>query len=232
MAGINASLKTQNKEPLVLQRDQAYIGVLIDDLVYKGTEEPYRMFTSRAEYRISLRQDNADERLTPIGYKIGLASHSRIQNLESKISATKQLVNHLHKTSVSPEESSQILDLTITEKVKASRILLRPQITIYQILKLESFKEYTHTSKEIIEKAEIEIKYSSYIEREQEQAAKLNKLNHLSIPENFDFSKLQSMSAESREKLKKHKPKNIEEAKKISGVSPSDISVLLIHFGR
>ena len=232
MAGINASLKTQNKEPLVLQRDQAYIGVLIDDLVYKGTEEPYRMFTSRAEYRISLRQDNADERLTPIGYKIGLASHSRIQNLESKISATKQLVDHLHKTSVSPEESSQILDLTITEKVKASRVLLRPQISINQILKLESFKEYIHTSTEIIEKAEIEIKYSSYIEREQEQAAKLNKLNHLSIPENFDFSKLQSMSAESREKLKKHKPKNIEEAKKISGVSPSDISVLLIHFGR
>ena len=232
MAGINASLKTQNKEPLVLQRDQAYIGVLIDDLVYKGTEEPYRMFTSRAEYRISLRQDNADERLTPIGYKIGLASHSRIQNLESKISATKQLVDHLHKTSVSPEESSQILELTINEKVKASRILLRPQISINQILKLDSFTDYAHTSTEIIEKAEIEIKYSSYIEREQEQAAKLNKLNHLSIPENFDFSKLQSMSAESREKLKKHKPKNIEEAKKISGVSPSDISVLLIHFGR
>jgi len=232
MAGINASLKTQNKEPLVLQRDQAYIGVLIDDLVYKGTEEPYRMFTSRAEYRISLRQDNADERLTPIGHKIGLAGYPRIQNLENKISATKQLVDHLHKTSVSPEESSQILDLTITEKVKASRILLRPQISINQILKLDSFTEYAHTSTEIIEKAEIEIKYSSYIEREQEQAAKLNKLNHLSIPENFDFSKLQSMSAESREKLKKYKPKNIEEAKKISGVSPSDISVLLIHFGR
>jgi len=232
IAGINASLKVQNKEPLILERDQAYIGVLIDDLVYKGTEEPYRMFTSRAEYRISLRQDNADERLTPIGYKIGLASLSRIENLNQKTKHTDKLVNSLNQTSISPEESLEYLELQIPEKVKANRILLRPQISIDQLLSIPTLNQYSNENQDIREKAEIQIKYSSYIEREREQAAKLNKLNHLVIPQNFDFSKLQSMSAESREKLNKHKPKNIEEAKKISGVSPSDISVLLIHFGR
>ena len=232
IAGINASLKVQNKEPLILERDQAYIGVLIDDLVYKGTEEPYRMFTSRAEYRISLRQDNADERLTPIGYKIGLASIKRIENLNQKIKHTNTLVNSLNQTSISPEESQEYLELQIPEKVKANRILLRPQISIDQLLSIPTLNQYSNENQDIREKAEIQIKYSSYIEREREQAAKLNKLNHLVIPQNFDFSKLQSMSAESREKLNKHKPKNIEEAKKISGVSPSDISVLLIHFGR
>ena len=232
IAGINASLKVQNKEPLILERDQAYIGVLIDDLVYKGTEEPYRMFTSRAEYRISLRQDNADERLTPIGYKIGLASIKRIENLNQKIKHTNTLVNSLNQTSISPEESLEYLELQIPEKVKANRILLRPQISIDQLLSIPTLNQYSNENQDIREKAEIQIKYSSYIEREREQAAKLNKLNHLVIPQNFDFSKLQSMSAESREKLNKHKPKNIEEAKKISGVSPSDISVLLIHFGR
>ena len=232
IAGINASLKVQNKEPLILERDQAYIGVLIDDLVYKGTEEPYRMFTSRAEYRISLRQDNADERLTPIGYKIGLASLSRIENLNQKTKHTDKLVDSLNQTSISPEESLEYLELQIPEKVKANRILLRPQISIDQLLSIPTLNQYSNENQDIREKAEIQIKYSSYIEREREQAAKLNKLNHLVIPQNFDFSKLQSMSAESREKLNKHKPKNIEEAKKISGVSPSDISVLLIHFGR
>ena len=232
IAGINASLNVQNKEPLILERDQAYIGVLIDDLVYKGTEEPYRMFTSRAEYRISLRQDNADERLTPIGYKIGLASLSRIENLNQKTKHTDKLVNSLNQTSISPEESLEYLELQIPEKVKANRILLRPQISIDQLLSIPTLNQYSNENQDIREKAEIQIKYSSYIEREREQAAKLNKLNHLVIPQNFDFSKLQSMSAESREKLNKHKPKNIEEAKKISGVSPSDISVLLIHFGR
>ena len=232
MAGINASLKIQEKESLILKRDEAYIGVLIDDLVFKGTEEPYRMFTSRAEYRISLRQDNADERLTPIGYRIGLASDQRIKNLTKKQEITHSLIHAIESTSITPETAQQDLDLTISEKCKAKKLLLRPQISINQILNLSELNHLQTLPEEIKEKAEIEIKYSSYIEREKEQASKLNTLNHLKIPDQFDYSKLQSMSAESREKLKKFQPLTIEEAKKISGVSPSDISVLLIHFGR
>ena len=232
MAGINASLKVQEKESLILKRDEAYIGVLIDDLVFKGTEEPYRMFTSRAEYRISLRQDNADERLTPIGYRIGLASDQRIKNLTKKQEITHSLINAIENTSITPETAQQDLDLTISEKCKAKKLLLRPQISIHQILNLSELNHLQTLPEEVKEKAEIEIKYSSYIEREKEQASKLNKLNHLKIPKQFDYSKLQSMSAESREKLIKFQPRTIEEAKKISGVSPSDISVLLIHFGR
>ena len=232
MAGINASLKVQEKESLILKRDEAYIGVLIDDLVFKGTEEPYRMFTSRAEYRISLRQDNADERLTPIGYRIGLASDQRIKNLTKKQEITHSLIHAIECTSITPETAQQDLNLTISEKCKAKKLLLRPQISINQILNLSELNHLQTLPEEIKEKAEIEIKYSSYIEREKEQASKLNTLNHLKIPDQFDYSKLQSMSAESREKLKKFQPRTIEEAKKISGVSPSDISVLLIHFGR
>ena len=232
MAGINASLKVQEKESLILKRDEAYIGVLIDDLVFKGTEEPYRMFTSRAEYRISLRQDNADERLTPIGYRIGLASDQRIKNLTKKQEITHGLIHAIENTSITPETAQQDLDLTISEKCKAKKLLLRPQISIHQILNLSELNHLQTLPEEVKEKAEIEIKYSSYIEREKEQASKLNKLNHLKIPKQFDYSKLQSMSAESREKLNKFQPRTIEEAKKISGVSPSDISVLLIHFGR
>ena len=232
MAGINASLKVQEKESLILKRDEAYIGVLIDDLVFKGTEEPYRMFTSRAEYRISLRQDNADERLTPIGYRIGLASDQRIKNLTKKQEITHSLIHAIESTSITPETAQQDLNLTISEKCKAKKLLLRPQISINQILNLSELNHLQTLPEEIKEKAEIEIKYSSYIEREREQASKLNTLNHLKIPDQFDYSKLQSMSAESREKLKKFQPRTIEEAKKISGVSPSDISVLLIHFGR
>ena len=232
MAGINASLKVQEKESLILKRDEAYIGVLIDDLVFKGTEEPYRMFTSRAEYRISLRQDNADERLTPIGYRIGLASDQRIKNLTKKQEITHSLIHAIESTSITPETAQQDLDLAISEKCKAKKLLLRPQISINQILNLSELNHLQTLPEEIKEKAEIEIKYSSYIEREKEQASKLNTLNHLKIPDQFDYSKLQSMSAESREKLKKFQPRTIEEAKKISGVSPSDISVLLIHFGR
>lgn len=232
MAGINASLKTQNKEPLILQRDQAYIGVLIDDLVYKGTEEPYRMFTSRAEYRISLRQDNADERLTPHGHRVGLASNQRMEMLTLKLNQTESLKNKLQQHSVNPQEAKQFLGLDISEKTKAHKLLLRPQISINQILSLPNFSQDQDYSQEVITKTEIQIKYASYIEREQEQASKLNTLNHLKIPNNFDYTKLQSMSAESREKMHKYQPRNIEEAKKISGVSPSDISVLLIHFGR
>ena len=232
MAGINASLKTKNNEPLILQRDQAYIGVLIDDLVYKGTEEPYRMFTSRAEYRISLRQDNADERLTPLGYAAGLASKQRMELLELKLHQTELLKTKLLQHSITPEEAKNYLNIDITEKTKAHKLLLRPQISIQQILSLPNFEKDIVLSDEVITKTEIQIKYASYIEREQEQAAKLNTLNHLKIPKDFDYSKLQSMSAESREKMKKHQPTTIEEAKKISGVSPSDISVLLIHFGR
>jgi tRNA uridine 5-carboxymethylaminomethyl modification enzyme len=231
IAGINAALNIQEKEALVLKRDQAYIGVLIDDLVYKGTEEPYRMFTSRAEYRISLRQDNADERLTPIGYEIGLAHKQRMQNLQYKQEKSKLLTQCIRNFSVEPKEAQNHLNISISEKSKANKLLLRPQVDIKQILSIPGFPQ-ENWEEDILEKTQIEIKYSSYIEREQEQAEKFNKLNHLKIPPHFDYSKLQSMSAESREKLAKFKPETIEQAKKISGVSPSDISVLLIHFGR
>ena len=166
MAGINASLKVQEKESLTLKRDEAYIGVLIDDLVFKGTEEPYRMFTSRAEYRISLRQDNADERLTPIGYRIGLASDQRIKNLTKKQEITHGLIHAIENTSITPETAQQDLDLTISEKCKAKKLLLRPQISIHQILNLSELNHLQTLPEEVKEKAEIEIKYSSYIERE------------------------------------------------------------------
>ncbi len=232
MAGINAALKVDDKDPLILKRNEAYIGVLIDDLVFKGTEEPYRMFTSRAEYRISLRQDNADERLTPIGYHIGLASKTRMDNLNQKIEDAENLITILKNTSITPTEAKEHLNIDISEKTKIHKLLLRPQVNIQSLLLLPSLYQNKSFNYQVIEKVEIEVKYSSYIQREQEQAQKLNTLNHLRIPKNFDYSKLQSMSAESREKLNRIKPETIEDAKKISGVSPSDISVLLIYFGR
>ncbi len=235
MAGINAHSKAHDKESLVLGRDQAYIGVLIDDLINKGTEEPYRMFTSRAEYRISLRQDNADERLTPIGYNIGLAARNRMDRLEKIEKEYNEITHLLNTESISPNEGKEYLPHIISpiiEKSKGQKILLRPEITIDQISKIPTFQKIDTFEQESIQRAEIYTKYSTYIEREKEQAEKLNRLENIKIPQNFDYSKLQSMSMEAREKLNRIKPSTIAQAKRISGVSPSDISVLLIHFGR
>lgn len=235
MAGINAHAHANETETLVLGRNEAYIGVLIDDLINKGTEEPYRMFTSRAEYRISLRQDNADERLTPIGYKIGLASNDRIERLNSINRESQNITDILSKESITPEEGkiylSQLIS-PISEKTKAQKILLRPEITISDIQQIPTFEKIKNNIEESIQRAEIYLKYSTYIEREKEQADKLIRLENIKIPTNFDYSKLQSMSLEAREKLGKIQPSTIAQAKRISGVSPSDISVLLIHFGR
>ncbi len=235
IAGINAHAKSHDKETLILGRDQAYIGVLIDDLINKGTEEPYRMFTSRAEYRISLRQDNADERLTPIGYQLGLASKERIDRLNKINQETEFITNILKNQSITPDEGQQYIPQLISpiqEKSKAQKILLRPEVNIQHIQNVPTFKELNQYENESIQRAEIYIKYSTYIEREREQADKLNRLENIKIPINFDYSKLQSMSMEAREKLKKIQPTTIAQAKRISGVSPADISVLLIHFGR
>lgn len=235
IAGINAHAKSHDKETLILGRDQAYIGVLIDDLINKGTEEPYRMFTSRAEYRISSRQDNADERLTPIGYQLGLASKERIDRLNKINQETEFITDILKNQSITPDEGQQYIPQLISpiqEKSKAQKILLRPEVNIQHIQNVPTFKELNQYENESIQRAEIYIKYSTYIEREREQADKLNRLENIKIPLNFDYSKLQSMSMEAREKLKKIQPTTIAQAKRISGVSPADISVLLIHFGR
>ncbi len=238
MAGINASLRVQEKESLVLRRDQAYIGVLIDDLINKGTEEPYRMFTSRAEYRISLRQDNADTRLTPIGHQIGLASQERLINLEKKNHEAAEIQAYLEQTNIDIDDFQTYLnkennESALTEKQRAAKILLRPHIEIEHILEIPKFNEaLNHYEPLSIERAGIEIKYKSYIQRETEQADKLKKLEDLKIPKNFNFRQLQSISMEGREKLSKIQPDTIGQAMRISGVSPSDIQVLIVHFGR
>ena len=237
MAGINAARKVQEQKAIVLRRDQAYIGVLIDDLVNKGTEEPYRMFTSRAEYRISLRQDNADERLTPIGAEIGLTSTQRIEEFEKRSQEAQAIGDYLSNHSASPE-SFNTFNLgfaPIKEKTRLHKLLLRPEVSLEDLLKdPETASEIQEISQdpEAIERAEILAKYSTYIEREKENALKLQRLESLSIPSDFDYKQLKAMSIESREKLSKMRPETIGQAQRISGVSPSDISVLLVHFGR
>lgn len=239
MAGINASLKIQNKEPLVLKRNEAYIGVLIDDLITKGTEEPYRMFTSRAEYRMSLRQDNADERLTPLSYTLGLASSERMQNLDKKIKQTNNCIDFIKSTSITKEETNPILlqknSTPISQTVKADSILVRPNIYLKDLENISSINDYiksNHFSDEVLEQVEIKIKYKGYIDKELENVEKLSRLENIKIPSNFDYSKLNSISTEAKQKLMKFKPETIGQASRISGVSPSDINVLLIYMGR
>lgn len=235
MAGINAHLKVKNLEPLVLGRDQAYIGVLIDDLVHKGTDEPYRMFTSRAEYRISLRQDNADQRLTAIGLRIGLAEQQRDQLLNTKQINIADTIDYLNTNNIDILQQKDVLnqpDVQIHEKIKLSKFLLRPEVSLSKIMEVCDIDVLKEKSEEVILQAEVLIKYKTYLEREIEQALKIKKLEHLKIPENYNFMDLKAMSMESREKLNKIQPKTIAQASQISGVSPSDISVLLIHFGR
>ena len=239
MAGINASLKVQEKEAFTLQRDEAYIGVLIDDLITKGTEEPYRMFTSRAEYRTLLRQDNADFRLTPKGYDLGLASEKRLRRMEEKQSKSEAFVQFFKDTSITPDEANPVLEsknsATVKQQDKMFKLYARPNITIDDVRKFEAVENYIQANdldNEVIEQTEIQVKYAGYIEKEKNNADKLNRLENLKIPADFDYSKLKSMSIEARQKLDKIKPVTISQASRISGVSPNDISVLLVYLGR
>lgn len=243
MAGINAHRKIQKEKGLVLKRNEAYIGVLIDDLVTKGTKEPYRMFTSRAEYRILLRQDNADIRLTPLGYEIGLIGKERFDSLEEKVKNVKEIITFIKTVNIEPEEINTLLlesdTPKITQKTKISNLLLRPQINLLDLIrhsdKLNNYLKNSNIDKwysEILQEAEILTKYESYIEKEREIADKMNRLEDIGLPLNFDFNKLSSLSSEAREKLSKIRPETLGQASRISGVSPSDISVLLIYLGR
>jgi tRNA uridine 5-carboxymethylaminomethyl modification enzyme len=237
MAGINAHLKIKEKEPLVLDRSAAYIGVLIDDLINKGTDEPYRMFTSRAEFRILLRQDNADSRLTRIGHNIGLAESSRIIALEQKEKNIESINNFIKTTSLDPVDINPILEENnsspIPQKYKMSQILSRPHITLTSLKLLPEVNQYLAQFKlEEQEAAEILIKYEGYIEKEKEQVDKTKKLEHITLRPDFNYHNIKSLSNEGREKLTKIKPETIGQATRISGVSPADISILLVHFGR
>lgn len=239
MAGINAHLKINEEEPFILKRDEAYIGVLIDDLITKGTEEPYRMFTSRAEYRTLLRQDNADLRLTPKSFDIGLAKNERMKRMEEKQRKSDSFVHFFRKTSFTPDSINPILEsvesATVRQADKLFKVFSRPRVTMDHMLQLDnvrSFVEENDLDSEVLEQAEIQVKYSGYIEKEKNNADKLHRLENVKIPENFDYSRLKSLSYEAREKLEAIQPVTISQASRISGVSPADISVLLVFLGR
>lgn len=240
MAGINAARSTWNKDALILKRNEAYIGVLIDDLVTKGTKEPYRMFTSRAEYRILLRQDNADQRLTPLSHSIGLANDERMEKLEEKKGKLKAMATVLNKTSISPREADALLNskesAPLKQKQKAVSLLNRPNITFADLTEhlpvIAQKIDDLDLTLDIQESLEVQIKYAGYIEKEQAIADKLQRLDTIAIPNGFDYHKLESLSSESREKLSESKPNSLSEASRISGVSASDLAVLLVHLGR
>ena len=243
MAGINAHRKRVGLEPIVLKRSDAYIGVLIDDLVTKGTQEPYRMFTSRAEFRILLRQDNADQRLTRLGYDIGLAGEERIKRLERKLGMIDKLSDFLKITNTTPDKVNPLLEkcktASISSKTRLANLLLRPQLSLGGLIEhepllnafVQTFKDESIFS-EVMESVEIQIKYEGYLEKEKEIAEKINRLENISLNNNIDYSKFLAISLEGREKLQKVKPQNIGQASRISGITPSDISVLLVHLGR
>ncbi|MDG1571500.1 tRNA uridine-5-carboxymethylaminomethyl(34) synthesis enzyme MnmG [Robiginitalea sp. M366] len=239
LAGINAHLKLNEKDPFILRRDEAYIGVLIDDLITKGTEEPYRMFTSRAEYRTLLRQDNADLRLTEKSYRMGLASEARFRQMCRKKEASEALVAFINSTSYQPEEVNPILEQVgsslVTQADKLHRVFSRPQVQMEHMLQLKAVSDYVEAEglgKEVLEQAEIAVKYAGYIEKEKANADKLQRLENVRIPEGFDYHQVKSLSFEAREKLTDIRPATLSQASRISGVSPSDLSVLLVFLGR
>ena len=239
MAGMNAALKVQEKEDFILTRSEAYIGVLIDDLITKGTEEPYRMFTSRAEYRTLLRQDNADFRLTGRSFGVGLASSERMKVMEEKKKKSETFVEFFKNQSVTTDEINPILESKKSSKVdqqgKLFKILARPNIVMDDMQKIESVRKHiteNNLGNEVLEQVEVQVKYAGYIEKEKLNADKLNRLENVKIPEHFNYNGLKSMSLEAREKLTKIKPRTISQASRVSGVNPSDVSVLLVHMGR
>lgn len=237
MAGINAHNKVHEKDEFILSRDEAYIGVLIDDLITKGTEEPYRMFTSRAEYRLLLRQDNADIRLTEKAYNLGLAKEERLKNMEEKVAKSSELEEFLRETSLKPGIINPILEANesspVDQAYRAAQILTRPNLSLEKLTATDFIKEKVEQyNEEQKEQAEINIKYKGYIEKERDNVAKLQRLETIRIPEDFDYSKISSLSAEAKQKLNKIQPNTIAQAGRISGVSPADINVLLIYLGR
>jgi tRNA uridine 5-carboxymethylaminomethyl modification enzyme len=238
MAGINAARKVQEEDPFLLKRSDAYIGVLIDDLINKGTEEPYRMFTSRAEFRLLLRQDNADLRLTQMGHEIGLANDRRLEKMLDKKSETAKLINDLKQKKLSPDLVNEGLEgfdtATIKEKITVEKLLKRPQLGLAEVMNLDAdLKHYlSKYSKEVLEQAEIQIKYDSYIDKEQQMVDKMNNMENYKIPIAFDYLAITSLSAEGKQKLNKVKPETLGQASRISGVTPADLSILTVYLGR
>ena len=241
MAGINAHRSIHDLEPIVLRRDEAYIGVLIDDLITKSVDEPYRMFTSRAEYRILLRQDNADARLTEKGYEIGLATEERLNHYKNKYERINELVDFLKNTNISPDRINGLLESKgtpgIANKMRLAQILTRPQISLTDMINvIDNLKNEYDLSNEsirnIVEEAEIIVKYEGYIDKEREVADKLNRLENVKLSPDFDYYALNSLTMEAREKLTKHKPQTLGQASRISGISPADISVIAVYLGR